>query len=176
MQTKQLNIDFLYLDLDTCERCKATDGALNEALAAMAGVLDMLGFTVAVNKVNITTKALAEQYRFLSSPTLRVNGTDICSEVKESECADCGDLCGSSVDCRVFVYEGKEYEQPPAAMIADGILRILFGRVAVDNRPYALPDNLNTFFSGKVADKYSQFDTQPDSDGCCCSPADGKCC
>ena len=94
----------------------ATDETLKQALEVLSGVFDTLGFEVKANSVNITSRELAEEYRFISSPTIRVNGVDICSELVESNCADCGDLCGDSMDCRVFLYEGKEYEQPPVPM------------------------------------------------------------
>jgi len=100
-----------------------------------------------VNPVNITSKELAEKYRFISSPTIRVNGVDISSELEESDCADCGDLAGCSVDCRVFVYEGKNYEQPPVAMITDGILKAIYGQKPKE-KSYMLPDNLIKFFDG----------------------------
>ncbi|MCL1917028.1 MAG: DUF2703 domain-containing protein [Peptococcaceae bacterium] len=34
--TKKLNIDFLYLDLNTCERCMATDETLQKALGVLS--------------------------------------------------------------------------------------------------------------------------------------------
>lgn len=141
-------MDFLYLDLSTCERCIETDETLKKALDVLSGVFDTLGFRVKVNSVNITSKELAEEYRFISSPTIRVNGADICSEIKESACKDCGCLCGDSVDCRVFVYEGKEYERPPAAMIVDGILKAIYGQKPCENTVYTLPKNLGSFFTG----------------------------
>lgn len=144
---KEITVDFLYLDLNTCERCVSTDSALNEALDTLSGVFQILDYLVKVNKKNITSRELAEQYRFISSPTIRVNGVDICSEVKESDCADCGELCGDNVDCRVFTYEGKDYEQPPAAMIVEGILRVLYGNLASEEFSYVLPDNLKNYFS-----------------------------
>ena len=156
---KTIDIDFLYLDLSTCERCQATDSSLKEALHTLSRVFDTLGYTIKVNKVNITSRELAEQYRFVSSPTIRVNGADICTELVENDCSDCGDLCGDSVDCRVFVYEGKEYEQPPAAMIVDGILRALYCNLAKSDAPYTLPDNLEKFFSGATAS--NQAETKP---------------
>ncbi|MCL2497135.1 MAG: arsenite methyltransferase [Symbiobacteriaceae bacterium] len=144
---KNLNIDFLYLDLNTCERCRATDETLKQALGVLSGVLDTLGYTAKLNSVNISTKELAEQYHFESSPTIRVNGVDICSEFIENDCVDCGDIAGCSVDCRVFVYEGIGYEQPPVAMIVDGILKAI--NRTKEDRPYKLPDNLAKFFTGK---------------------------
>lgn len=149
---KQIIIDFLYLDLNICERCIATDKTLKKALDILSGVFETLDYQVKLNTVNITSSELAEKYRFVSSPTIRINGIDICNEIKENNCKDCGDLCGDSVDCRVFIYDGKEYEQPPTAMIVDGILRVLY-----ENRPhleetYTLPNNLKKFFSGKNID------------------------
>jgi NAD-dependent dihydropyrimidine dehydrogenase PreA subunit len=148
---KTINIDFLYLDLITCERCQATDTSLKEALDVLSGVFDTLRYTVKINKVNITSRELAKQYRFISSPTIRVNGIDINAEIKENDCADCGSLCGGSVDCRVFTYEGKDYEQPPATMIIDGILKAIYGQKPTKEEPYALSDNLNKFFDGVYA-------------------------
>jgi hypothetical protein len=145
---KTLDIDFLYLDLNTCERCLSVNETLKEALEILSSVFDTLGYRVRVNSVNIMSKKLAEQYRFVSSPTIRVNGVDICNEVKESDCADCGDLCGDSVDCRVFVYEDKEHEQPPVAMIVDGILDAIYGQKPREDQLYMLPDNLRKFFAG----------------------------
>ncbi len=85
-EIKKIVIDFLYLDLNTCQRCVSTDRTLNEALDILSGVFRTLGYSVKVNQVNVTSRELAEQNRFISSPTIRVNGVDICSEVKESDC------------------------------------------------------------------------------------------
>ncbi|MCL1907594.1 MAG: arsenite efflux transporter metallochaperone ArsD [Propionibacteriaceae bacterium] len=145
---KALDVDYLYLDLTTCTRCQATDSATKEALAVLSDVFGTLGYDARLNEVNITSRELAEQYRFLSSPTIRVNGVDIETTLKESDCADCGSLSGCSTDCRVFTYDGQDYEQPPTAMIVDGILRVLYGGKQPDTTPYVLPSNLEQFFSG----------------------------
>jgi hypothetical protein len=146
---KTLKIDFLYLDLNTCERCMATDSILQEALAELSGVLNTLGYTVQVNKVNITTRELAAQYRFLSSPTIRINNIDICGKVTENNCCSCGEICGDGVDCRTFTYDGETYEQPTKAMLIDGILRAIYGQLPQSECPYTLPDNLERFFAGR---------------------------
>lgn len=150
-EKKQIVIEFLYLDLNTCERCMTTDTTLDEAVNELSGILDSLGYHITVNKVNIISAEMAEQYQFLSSPTIRINGFDICMDVKENECKDCGDLCGSDVDCRVFVYDGIEYNQPPKAMIMDGILKTIYIPPQVsEDTPYRLPENLILFFEGKA--------------------------
>jgi len=151
-ETKQLIIDFLYLDLDVCERCQGADKNLEEAVAQVTPVLKAAGYAVTVNKMNITSKELAEQYKFVSSPTLRVNGKDITIDVKESNCTDCGDLCGDNVDCRVFTYEGVDYEKPPKEMIINAIFKEVYGTHAetiAKSAEYVLPENLRLFFAGK---------------------------
>ncbi|MDD3840844.1 MAG: DUF2703 domain-containing protein [Clostridia bacterium] len=154
-QTEEKNeiiIDFLYLDLNTCTRCQGTDAGLEEAIADVAKILQLTGIEVAVNKIHIDSKEMAKQYRFISSPTIRVNGEDIQMDVKESLCESCGDLCGDEVDCRVWVYKGKEYNVPPKAMIIDAILREIYSDKKVrmndraDKEAYQLPENLGRFF------------------------------
>lgn len=145
---KKLNIEFLYLDLTQCERCQGTDANLDGALAEVSGVLAAAGYEVQVDKINISTRELAVKHQFLSSPTIRINGRDIELDVRESNCTDCGDLCGDTVDCRVFCHEGVEYSEPPKAMIIQAILKEVFGlpREISTVTPYELPDNLAKFF------------------------------
>jgi len=147
---KTLVVDFMYLDLNTCERCVATDDNLDCALALLSDALRTLGYTVRRNKIKITSRELAEKHKFLSSPTIRVNGVDICGEIKENWCKDCVSLSdGRDVDCRVFSYNGKEVDQPPVPMIIDGILKVLYGNLSDVEKEYKLPDNLDRFFENK---------------------------
>ena len=124
---KQLIIDFLYLDLSVCERCQGANKNLEEAIKDVSGVLKVAGFDVTINKVNIKSAELAVKYEFLSSPTIRINNRDIALEVKESSCKECGDLCGESVDCRVWTYNGKDYTEPPKELIINAILKQVYG-------------------------------------------------
>jgi predicted transcriptional regulator YdeE len=126
IEKKKIIIDFMYLDLSICTRCQDTGDSLGEAIEDVAKVLELAGAEVVVNKIHIDSKEKAIQYRFESSPTIRINGKDIQLEIKESLCESCGDLCGDEVDCRVWVYDGKEYNVPPKAMIIDAILREVY--------------------------------------------------
>ena len=165
---KKITIDFLYLDLTVCTRCVGTGDTLDHALAEVQEILNAAGFAATVNKVRINSEDLARQYRFVSSPTLRINGRDISGELKESRCESCGDLCGEDVDCRVWVYQGQEYTQPPKAMIINAILSAVYGNPEASpgdpsaspgdppapdeaasrdaQQPYVLPENLARFF------------------------------
>jgi len=153
---KQVEIDFLYLDLSVCQRCQGAENNLAEAINEVSGVLKAAGYAVRVNKINVNSRELAMKYEFVSSPTIRINGNDIVLEVNETACQDCGDLCGENVDCRSWVYDGVEYPEPPKAMIIAAILKEVFGgrqAVAKAKVPYVLPENLEVFFSGVESSK-----------------------
>lgn len=146
---KQLVIDFLYLDLSVCTRCKGAENSLDEALKEVSKVLESTGVDVKVNKINVDTKQLAATHKFLSSPTIRVNGHDIQMNFKESLCESCGDLCGDTVDCRVWIYQGKEYTEPPKEMIVEGILKAVYGgglNANISEKEYIMPENLEHFY------------------------------
>lgn len=158
--SKSVKIEYLFLDLQTCDRCIGTDRILDEVVETITPVLALAGYQVEYQKIEMSTAELAEKYRFQSSPTIRVNGQDICTAVKESECGCCSQISGTAVDCRVFEYEGSVYEVPPKAMLVEAILHTVF---APDEAPccngYTLPENLKLFFTGKASINGS----------CCCS-------
>lgn len=149
-ERKNITIDFLYLDLTVCERCQGADTNLDLAVNEVSKVLSAAGYDIKVNKVNITSEELAIEHEFISSPTIRINGRDIDLNVKETVCKECGDLCGdSSVECRVWEYEGKEYTEPPAAMIINAIMKEVYSNAnsnPLEREEYVLPENLRTFF------------------------------
>jgi hypothetical protein len=150
-EAKRLVIDFLYLDLSLCGRCQGAEKNLDKAIKEVSAVLKAAGYDVFVNKVNIVSEELAIQYKFLSSPTIRINGEDITLEVKESLCRECGDLCGDTVECRVFTYNGVDYTEPPKEMIINGILKAVYGGsqpLSNKKETYRLPANLAVFFKG----------------------------
>lgn len=160
---KIVEIDYLYLDLQTCERCVGTDNVLDEVIMILTASFRLAGYEIKYRKTKIETEELAKQYRFVSSPTIRVNGQDICQSVAENSCGCCSDISGTDVECRVFDYNGETYEIPPKEMLAEAILKTAFKVYDNDcsERDYELPENLKTFFEGKK------------NKGCSC---EGNCC
>lgn len=150
---KKLLVEYLYLDLKTCDRCVGTDSVLDGVMATLTPALELAGFSVAYQKIEMETAQIATKHGFVSSPTIRVNGQDICLSVKENSCGCCSDISGTDVDCRVFEYNGKDYEVPPKEMLAGAILRAAVAPGKGASRPsgYALPENLKTFFEGKTS-------------------------
>lgn len=156
IKKNKLTIDFLYLDLSVCTRCQGTENNLDEALDEVTNILEATGTDVQVNKINVNTKELATTYKFLSSPTIRVNGRDLQMEFKESLCESCGDLLGDEVDCRVWRYQGKDYTVPPKAMVIEGILKAVYGENLNSNiaeQEYDMPENLKHFYDVKESKK-----------------------
>ncbi len=147
---KEVIIDFLYLDLTVCDRCQGTEDNLEDATKVVTPVLEAMGYKIVLNKINITTRELAYKYEFLSSPTIRVNKKDIALEVKENACGCCSSLSGHDVDCRTFVYNNNDYNEPPKAMLIDAILRTIYSETTKDTEclPYSLPENLEKYFDG----------------------------
>jgi hypothetical protein len=176
---QKLIIDFLYLDLTTCTRCRGTDRSLEAALTAVADVLTAGGVEVEVRKVHIQSEAEARAWHFVSSPTIRMNGADVAFELRESSCGSeaCVDGCGDHIACRVWVFGDREYTEPPVELIVDALLRHVYGQPAdqVEDRPYRLPDNLQRFFAGQPAIS-SAISSNPAADSGCCSPAEQDVC
>ena len=110
------------------------------------------------------TAEIAIQHQFVSSPTIRVNGQDICKSVAENSCGCCSEISSTDVECRVFEYNGKTYDIPPKEMLAECVLQRVFslsdGESSCDR--YELPENLKNFFDGKK-----------NKAGCSCG---GSCC
>jgi hypothetical protein len=179
----ELLIDFLYLDLETCTRCRGTDVNLEAALAEVGRILDAAGMGVSVRKTLVDSAEQARTLGFVSSPTIRVNGNDIALELRESNCGDCGEVCAcdGAVDCRVWVWQGQEYTEAPPAMIVDAILREVYSgaeRAVATGSVAAVPENLTRFFAGKA--RLVAEDTSccpPTEQAACCEPSQkASCC
>ncbi|HEX2507321.1 MAG TPA: DUF2703 domain-containing protein [Miltoncostaeaceae bacterium] len=171
----RLAIDFLFLDLTTCTRCLGANRSLESALEVVRDVLQATGVEVEVNKVLVESEEQARALRFVSSPTIRVDGDDVALELRESSCGSeaCTDGCGDQIACRVWVHRGREFTEPPVGMIVDAILGHVYGvapaRAASEPGAYELPENLARFFSGKAA-------SAAVGDRACCPPAEQRYC
>lgn len=149
---KTMVIDFLYLDVTVCDRCQGAEANLRAAIKQVAPALTAAGVSIKINQVNVVNEAQAKNLRFASSPTIRINGHDMQPVMKETYCDACGDLCGDSVECRVWQYGGKEYTVPPQDMIAEAIMRAAESgtqpAAAAASCEFTVPENLERFFDG----------------------------
>lgn len=178
---KKVGIEFLYLDLDTCTRCRGTDANLDAALGAVQTVLKASGTEVVLRKILVDSEASARRHRFVSSPTIRVNGRDIALELRETPCDSCTEACGCNgeVDCRVWRYEGREYDEAPVPLIVNAMLTEVYsGPAAADvaAHGYALPENLRRFFAAKAEKNVESCCSAEDKQSCCDASQKEACC
>ena len=149
---KTLIIDFLYLDLTVCDRCQGTEANLTAAMDQVSDQLTAAGVSVKLNKVNVVNEQQAKKLRLASSPTIRINGRDIQPVLKETYCNACGELCGDSIECRVWLYGGQEYTVPPQEMIVEAILSAAESGTEQPTAAYSgefvVPENVERFFDG----------------------------
>ena len=169
---KTITVDFLYLDLTVCDRCQGADKRVERAVELCRPVLAACGYDIVLNSVNVDNEWLAEQYKFYSSPTVRVNDVDICPSIEENDCDCCRDLSDYDVKCRLFPFNGTYYEVPPTDLLVRGIMEVaLQGRTKEPgaDAPYELPENLAGFFAGKRKKDAEKRAEAGDGEGGCCS-------
>ena len=98
--TRTLEIEFLFLDLDTCTRCRATDATLLEAIERTGPALDAAGVAVSVTKTLVASEAQAQALSLSAPPTIRINGVDIAGGLVESACDSCSETCACNGGAR----------------------------------------------------------------------------
>lgn len=177
LPTRDLQIDFLFLDLDTCTRCRATDRTLLEAIDRTRPALDAAGVAVGVTKTLVANQAQAQHLGFVTSPTIHINGVDIAGELVESACDTCSETCAcdGGVDCRDWIWRGERHTEPPLGLIVEAIMR---HAAATDPttagpirpQPRALPENLQQYYAARVAETTASGCCAPEAQTDCCEP------
>jgi hypothetical protein len=177
--SKLVEIDFMFLDREVCTRCKGTDVNLETALHVIRRDLESVGTQVRVRKTLVDSESKALELGFLTSPTILVNGRDIAPELLESSCASCAEACECEgmIDCRVWIYEGKEYTAAPVPLIIDAILAAVYdtkGSTPESMRAQSVPENLKRFFAAKA--KAIANCCSPETQVACCEPSQKPSC
>lgn len=179
---KQIEIEFLYLDLDVCTRCKGTDANLETALRTVQEVVQASGTDVTTRKMLVDSEETARKLKFVSSPAIRINGRDIALEFRETPCDSCAEACAcdGGVDCRVWVYEGKEYTEAPVPLIVNALLSEIYDGQSADrpasSRPFELSENLKHFFEAKAAKKAAESCCAAEEKTSCCESSEKSSC
>jgi len=179
---RELDIELLALDLASCTRCTGTLTHIEKAIEAVRPVAEAMGTMLTLRKLVVASEQEALERRFVSSPTIRVDGREIVFETLESTCGSCSELCGCSegTDCRVWSYQGAEHEEAPVGLVVEALLRALMGGAASvsvparSSEPFEVPENLRRFFAGKEAKAVA---TEATGATTCCPPSElATCC
>ena len=181
-----IEVNFLYLDLITCSRCRDTETSLDAATEAIRPALNLAGVSLEVRKTLLETEEQARALRFVSSPTILVNGRDIAGELIESSCPECGELCGcdGGLGCRVWDYRGERHNEAPAGLIVEAILAEIGRKGAAlsketrsEETPVTkVPENLKRFFTGAGASRSTLSCCSTEEQATCCDSAENASC
>lgn len=151
---KEIDIEFLYLDLEVCDQCKGSERNLDEALREVSAILEKTGVSANVNKIHVESFEQAQKLNFISSPTIRINGRDVAIEVKENYCSSCSELSGNETYCRVWNFQGEEFSTAPKSLVIEAILKEIYGadNETKETKPEQIAkslENLKLFFDGR---------------------------
>jgi hypothetical protein len=159
-----LTVELLVIDLETCLRCVPTGEQLRAAVTLLTPVAKAMDIEIRYKEIIAQTPAEAIKYALISSPTIRLNGSDIAQDIRESVCESCGDLTNNntSVECREWHYRGKTYSAAPLPMLVEVIMNALLHiDELAPSQPKPLkklPENLERYFADKK---------KPNKNGCC---------
>lgn len=150
---REIDIEFLYLDLEICDMCRGTETNLEEALSDATAVLEKTGVRVNLKKIHVRSYDEALALDFFSSPTVRVNGRDVALDVKENYCSSCSELSGTETFCRVWSFQGEEFSSVPKSLVIEAVLKEIYGgpQAAAEippGRKARSVENLKRFFAG----------------------------
>lgn len=122
-----MKIQLLYIL--NCPWCLKTKKLMRQAL-------EELKVKAEIEEILIDSEKKAKEYKFLGSPTVRINGKDIEQEVNKGQCLSCEELaeqlknttdfvkqeckCG----CRIYYYQDKQYPYPPEQMLKEAIKKL----------------------------------------------------
>jgi glutaredoxin len=122
-----MKIELLYIM--NCPWCVKTKESLRE-------VLKELKLKAKVKEILIDTRVKAKKYKFVGSPTIRINNKDIQEGIEKARCLPCEKLAKSTKKttsfvkkeccmsgCRSYNYKGKQYPYPPKRMIKEALNR-----------------------------------------------------
>lgn len=173
-----LLVELLALDLQTCGRCTGTEASVEAAVAELQPILAEAGVRLEFRRTVVKSAEQAIAERFLSSPTIRINGRDLPVALNESACTDCGELCAGQtpgqIACRVWSWAGKDYTAAPKGLVLDAILKeyAAAGRAPSEpeNARFELPENLTRFFLARSDGKNTQAAPCCASDGAPSAP------
>ena len=186
-EKREMKVDYLYIDLSTCNRCLGTDTALYEAIRDTNQILKTSGIELTLTKTLVETEEQCAELGFLTSPTIRINGRDMQADFQESVCeSSCGVVEDGGVLCREWNYQGEIHNMAPKGMIVDAILKEVYagGQEPLPEGSYRmpieeLPANLKNWFAAlRESEKQG---ANPDA-ACgtdCCGPTaegDSSCC
>lgn len=103
------DINIRLMHVPGCHSWKDAIGVLEEAMAVIG-----IKATISVNVIETDEDAV--QFKFVGSPSIRINGEDVDTLPKKVSQY-------KAASCRPYFYEGRSYDYPPKEMIISALLK-----------------------------------------------------
>ena len=141
-ETKIVRVDYLYLDPSLLDKDERIAPILKTAVEKMRPMLKTAGYDIEFSEIVIKNPEDAEKNRLFLSPTVKINGNDICPPLSVD-----GKQRGEDGVSRIFDYNEGSYDVPPEQMFVEAILQnALIDRY--DNHfKYFMPKPLEDLFA-----------------------------
>lgn len=85
-----------------------------EALVGIKEALKELGLSAELEVILVDSPEKARAYKFLGSPTIKINGLDLEPELEATENFNIN-------ACRTYIYEGSLYHYPPKEILLEAL-------------------------------------------------------
>ena len=95
-----------------------------EALVGIKEALKELGLSAELEVILMDSPEKARDYKFLGSPTIKINGLDLEAGRGDRPVASTATENFSMNACRTYIYEGSLYHYPPKEMLLE-VLKFL---------------------------------------------------
>ena len=160
LPARTVDVEFLVLDRETCQRCRTSGAALEDALAFLEEGFAAMDVAVSVQKIHVQTATQARRLGLEVSPTIRIDGQDIQPDFIASPCESAGEEClvpdGSNgptpIDCREWRYRGDTHVTAPPGLLVEALVRAAVGASPV------VPANPGTNGPGPIASRGGSTD------------------
>lgn len=123
---KKITVEWKYYAKDgkTCQRCTLTGNNLHSVMEGLRKDLLLKNIELELIETVLPKSKIPE------SNSILIDGIPIeqilPNTVKgESTCCSCGDLCGEPTDCRTINLNGQIFEEIPAVLIKEAIMKKL---------------------------------------------------
>ncbi|XKE46597.1 DUF2703 domain-containing protein [Halomonas organivorans] len=150
-KTQTIELEYLYIDNQTCARCQSSEKSFDEAISIIRPVLEATGRRLSIRRQHVDSLELSESVNLQSSPSIHINGRDIQPELAESHCTECSNLAsGADIDCRVWKYQGKKSTTVPVGLIIEEVLKTIYSGEMPESHSAnsSVPSNIRRFFEG----------------------------
>ncbi|MHB8743040.1 MAG: DUF2703 domain-containing protein [Sulfuricaulis sp.] len=122
---KRLDIEWRHLDKvgNTCRRCSDTGKTLGQTVIELMRECAFRGVQVVYHETKLSTEEIQQSNMILIN-NMALESLLPQTSIDSSYCASCCEFTGKPTFCRTVEYQGRTYEDIPAALIREAVCRV----------------------------------------------------